>query len=75
MTTATIKKVDVYHIIEDIHTDECESVFGWDTVWNPDFRNSIFDDRGIWECPHCGCVKDRDSTAMISKDEYRERYL
>jgi hypothetical protein len=58
MNTATIIKIDVHHIIDGVHTDECEKISG--DEWNEDIpRSYVYDmegskifNYGIYQCPH-----------------------
>lgn len=71
----SIMIIRINHIREGIHTDDCENTLCWDTVWNKDLKRNMDGDKGLWQCPQCNCVRDRDSADMISYEEYTERYL
>ena len=73
MDSVMIKKINVHHIIEGVHTDECEAIESWDTEWNPDIVKNVFGDKGMWQCPYCNCVSI--DKKMISLEELKECYL
>ncbi len=75
MNSIMIRKIPVSHVVSGVHTEECESIPNWDTVWNTDLRRNMDGDIGLWQCEYCECVRDRDSADMISYEEYQERYL
>ncbi len=75
MNSVTVRKVSVNYVIDGVHTDECEDIPSWDTVWNEELKRNIEGIYGLWQCPYCKCVIDRDSSEMITYELYEERYL
>ena len=65
-------QITVNRIIEGIHTEECENVFGWDTVWNPELANEQ-SSNGMWQCPYCKCVSWHKE--YISFEQFKEENL